>query len=115
WHIIFNSFYKLELIKEVTRKFFSPPPRTDSVLISIKQKKPNRFEKIVRSIVLQDDKKLKNSIIKTFRDEFKLTNNQAKDKLFELLIPENILEKNVDYLSNKQFIFVIEKLRNLPS
>lgn len=111
WHYIISSYYKISLIKEVSRSLFSPVPRTDSVLISIEPKTPDKSERLIRSLTLQDDKKLKNALIELFRDEFKLTNNQAKEKLFSLLIPENILDKNVDYLSNKQFIFIIEKLR----
>ena len=113
WSFIVNSFYQIKSIKEISRNLFNPPPRTDSVLITLEPKEPNSFEKIIISLELQDDKKLKNALIKIFRDEFKLTNNLAKDKIFNLFMQGNILEKNVNYLSNKQFIFIVEKLKSL--
>ena len=112
WSIIINSFYKVKLIKAIPRSLFNPVPKTNSVLISFEPKKPDKFELITKLIVLQGDKKLKNAIIKIFRDKLKLTNNEAKNRLFDLFIPQNILERNIDYLSNKQFMYVVNKIKS---
>ncbi len=108
WSLIIPEFFDISLIETIPRDKFEPKPRVDSVLIKIKESEVKN--KNLRGFILQDDKKVKNAIVKSLRDNG-LTNKQAKDKLTELNIPGGILEKSVDYLSNKQFFFVVEKLK----
>ncbi len=105
WNIISNIFFDIEKISDVSRDSFKPKPKTDSVILKFKNRKTklNEFEKIIKEIVLQDDKKLKNAIMYALVRIKGLTKKQAKEIIFDYKLPPNIFEKNVDYLSNKQF------------
>jgi len=106
WSIIIPEFFKVIKLMEVPKASFEPRPRTTSVLIKLTPKKKN---KVIHKLILQSDKKLKNALLKIYWDS-NLTKKQAKEKIESLSIPESILEKNLDYLSNKQFELVYKQI-----
>ncbi len=109
WSIIIPIFFNVEKIMDVPKESFEPKPRTNSVLIKLKiRKKLNKKERLIREFVLQDDKKVKNALIYSLKRINKLTKRQAKEKIN---IPLDLLEKNVDNLSNKQFKIIYDKLK----
>tara|TARA_Y100000310_G_C20680077_1_gene815399 strand:- start:2331 stop:3071 length:741 start_codon:yes stop_codon:yes gene_type:complete len=105
WNLIGNIFFDIEKISDVSRDSFEPKPKTDSVILKFKKRKTklSNFEKIIKEIVLQDDKKLKNALMYALVRVEGLTKKQAKEIIFDYKLPQSIFEKNVDYLSNKQF------------
>lgn len=107
-HTLTNLFFDIEKICEVSKEDFSPQPNVESVLIKLTKKKIEN--KLLAEIFLQDDKKLKNALIYAFVRAENLTKKQAKEKIENLGIPERLLERNVDYLSNVQFKILLEKL-----
>lgn len=107
-HALTNLFFDVEKICEVSKEDFSPQPNVESVLIKLTKKKIEN--KLLAEIFLQDDKKLKNALIYAFVRAENLTKKQAKEKIERLGIPERLLERNVDYLSNNQFKILLEKL-----
>lgn len=106
WSVIISQFYEVIKLADVSKNSFQPKPRTDSVLIKLIPKEKN---KPINKFVLQSDKKLKNALLKILLDSG-LTKKQAKEKLREMKIPDLLLEKNVGYLSNKEFRLVYRKL-----
>nr|MBA4405302.1 hypothetical protein [Nanoarchaeum sp.] len=104
-NIISKTFFEIEKIMDVPKENFTPKPRVNSVIIKITKRKDglNNEEKIIKEILLQDDKKLKNALIYAFVRAENLTKKQAKEKIDKMKIPAESLEKNVNQLSNIQF------------
>ncbi len=114
WNAILNAFYHIVLIREVSKENFEPQPRVNAVIIKLQWKQLlTPQEKIIQLFIFQDDKKVKNAIIKILRDEKKLANQQSKEELASLNIPEALQEKNVYHLSNEEFHDVLDRLNSL--
>jgi 16S rRNA (adenine1518-N6/adenine1519-N6)-dimethyltransferase len=109
---IAEIFFKIEKIAEVSKDSFNPPPKTKSVILRIKKRGSNlnKKDKIIKEFILQDDKKVKNALIYSFIRVNGLTKKQAREKIYELNLPPKIYEKNVDYLSNRQFGLILKVL-----
>ena len=114
WSVIAKIFFDIKKIKDVSKECFNPKPRVDSVLIKLKKRKSKLtiIEKIIKEFVLQDDKKVKNALKFAIKRVEILTKNQAEERMYKLGIPLNLFEKNVDYLSNEQFMIVYNKIIN---
>ena len=92
-HPIFSTFLNIEILKEVPKTAFNPPPRVTSAVVKIT---PNTEESekqfIVRKMYWQRDKKLRNGLRETIIDFYgwkfyqEITKKQA--------------EKIIDSLSN---------------
>lgn len=114
WKTIIQLFYKISKIQDVPKESFSPKPRVKSTLFKlekqIKQLTPS--QQILKEVILQDDKKLKNALIKAIKDNTEKKKYEATAITKELL-PETILNKNVDFLSNKQFELLAFSINNI--
>jgi 16S rRNA (adenine1518-N6/adenine1519-N6)-dimethyltransferase len=112
WAIITPLFFDIEKIVDVPRSCFEPEPRTDSVLVRLKKRKSQLSpkEQMLKELILQDDKKLINALITGFARIGKLTQKQAKEKVSDLKLAENLLDKRVEHLSNRQFMAVYCKI-----
>jgi 16S rRNA (adenine1518-N6/adenine1519-N6)-dimethyltransferase len=112
WSVIANVFFEISKIADVPRVAFRPRPRTDSVVISLRKRQSqlSTREQITKEFVLQDDKKVFNALAESFVRTQKLTQKQAKAKVFELSLPEELLDKKVAYLSERQFMAVYAAL-----
>ncbi|MBN2052854.1 hypothetical protein JW756_05095 [Candidatus Woesearchaeota archaeon] len=112
WGIIAPLFYDATEIISVPPHCFEPEPRVDSVVVLIEKRNSpiSKQEKLMKELVLQDDKKLSNALINSFTRVEGLTQKQAKEKVSKLGIDEKLLEKRVMHLSNVQFIQVSSKL-----
>ncbi len=110
--IISRIFFDIKKIKDVPRECFNPRPRVDSVLIKLKKRKSKitKIEQIIKEFILQNDKKVKNALKFAIKRVEILTKNQAEDIMYKLGIPLNLFEKNVDYLSNEQFMIIYDKI-----
>jgi len=98
---IAHSSFTIRHLLDILPESFSPPPRVIScTFILDKKESPDPEEHLLASIFKQHDKKLKNAIIKTFRDELSYTNKEAKEK--EALLGLNTVEEEgtVAKLSN---------------
>ncbi|RJQ17616.1 hypothetical protein C4573_01400 [Candidatus Woesearchaeota archaeon] len=99
-----QCFFDVEKMQDVSRKAFYPEPRTDSVVVKLTRKKRSDFEEALHKLVLQDDKKIKNGLLKLF--EKKKTKKEMK-KLFE----EKFFDKKMYELSNEEFFSFIDVLK----
>jgi len=74
--IVTREFFNVELIQEIPKSAFKPSPRVKSALITLK---PNNKESVLKKLVLLDEKRIKNAIIKAY--EGTKTKKQAKELL----------------------------------
>ena len=104
--ILAKEFYDVELIKAIPKKAFFPHPRVDSALILMKPKKPTN--PLLRELVLQSDKKIKNALEKALESNY--TQREVKEKLKPL---EPLASEKITQLSNEEFAKLIQFLSKL--
>jgi 16S rRNA (adenine1518-N6/adenine1519-N6)-dimethyltransferase len=114
WNIIARSFFDIVKIMDVSRDCFDPRPKTDSVLVKFKRRTDqlSPIEQLICELMLQSDKKLKNALMYSLSRVTKMTKKQAKTAITALDLP-NLLEKNVDALSNEQFLSFYSQLSRM--
>ena len=112
WAVIGKIFLDIKKIKDVPPTTFEPEPKTDSVIVKLTKRKKelNAKEKVIRELILQDDKKTKNAIIYALVKAGEMTKKQAKEKVKKMGLNETLLERNSDRLSSEQFSAVIEQI-----
>jgi len=115
WSIITPLFYSFEKKLDVPPTAFDPAPKTVSCIIVFNRRKEefSVTEHILKEFVLQDDKKVKNALKYSFVRVLGLTKKQADEKLYGLTLPPGLYEQNVDYLSSKNFLLIVDKLQSL--
>jgi 16S rRNA A1518/A1519 N6-dimethyltransferase RsmA/KsgA/DIM1 with predicted DNA glycosylase/AP lyase activity len=91
-------------------------PKVDSCVISVYRKKElTKFQSIILSIFNQEDKLLKNALIKIFWNELEHTKKEAKSIISKMNIDEKTLLTNVSVLSNEQFVSVANELKKIDN
>jgi 16S rRNA (adenine1518-N6/adenine1519-N6)-dimethyltransferase len=119
-----NSFFKISFAFKVDKNTFIPPPKTESVIITLsclsKEDYEKAFEKfILREIFLQRKKKLKNALMEAIINMQKqifsrpFTKNMARKMIREMAFNTSLLEKRSENLTFNEVIEIIEKLRIL--
>ncbi len=99
-----DVFYEFNPIAEIDRTCFSPFPKVNSWLITLKRKK----EDLLQRIIVKKGK-LKNSIMHSLV-EIGRTKNQAREMIKQMNILENVLEKFDDKITGEIIIKLKEKL-----
>ena len=113
-HYFINSHFEVDEIFEISGDKFTPKTKVKSVCILIKPKKTKtEFEKFLLLWFLKYNRNVKNSLIFSFVDFFNISKKESFEKFNELNINEKFHSKKVDYLSNRQFIYLIKKLEKL--
>lgn len=112
WAVIGKIFFDIKKIKKVPPSSFDPEPRVDSAIVLFKKrtKELNDAERMIKEIVLQDDKKTKNALMHAFMRVRAMTKRQARAAIAAMGLDTETLDRNSDALSNEQFKTVIEKL-----
>ncbi|MFH0701015.1 MAG: rRNA adenine N-6-methyltransferase family protein [Candidatus Woesearchaeota archaeon] len=112
WSVIGRLFFDISKVMDVSRNCFDPKPRVDSVLMKIEPRKKELTdkEKILKELVLQEDKKLKNALMFSIMRVKNLTKKQAKEIIDKILFPKELWNKRVTHLSNVQFRLFYEKM-----
>ena len=92
--LIMPLFFKIDLLEEVPESAFDPKPKVKSAIIKLI---PLNKKSIIQEIYLQQDKKLKNALIKSIKRIKKISNKDIKS-------PElNFLDKKVYTLNQKEW------------
>ncbi|GIU68922.1 MAG: dimethyladenosine transferase [Candidatus Woesearchaeota archaeon] len=113
--IIANELYNIEVLNIISPKAFNPMPRVNSALISIEQKDIDSIDKIsliYKELVLLDNKKLRNAVIKIMKG----TKKEIKNKINSVVntnIYRKIFDKKLYQLSNEEFILFDKILRKI--
>ncbi len=113
WGIISKLFFEVEKLMDVPKGYFEPSPRTDSVLIKIipRKKLLSENEKIMKELILQDDKKLRNALLFALVRVKGLTKNQAREECEKIKLNKEWWDKRVMHLSGVQFGKVMKEIR----
>jgi 16S rRNA (adenine1518-N6/adenine1519-N6)-dimethyltransferase len=132
--ILVNTFFKPKLKGYVEKQNFFPPPRTTSAIITLETKTKNDIlndqtaylfkeiflsshrgtliKNILReSIIRYKQYLLTGSNNKTRR--FLITKNEAREIIKELHLPNEILDKSVEQLTNDEFKILFRELQKL--
>lgn len=113
WSIIIQSFYEINKIKTVPKEKFNPPPKAESIIISFNKKKNlTKKEILIREIILQSDKKLKNALMYSFKRVFDASKRDARSMIDSMETEQKVLEKRVAILSNKEFKQLLNRIDN---
>ena len=112
WSTIGKLFFTVKKIADVSREAFTPKPRTDSVLFVLEKRTIflSKDEELIKTFILQTDKKVKNALVSSLHKMYSLTQNQAKNAVDTFTLSPTLLEKSVDTLSNTQFYTIIQAL-----
>ena len=112
WHEIGSLFFDIGKVLELKKEVFEPRPRVTATLVLLKRRKKRltKKERLLKEFVLQYDKKVKNGLKCSLMRCKNYTKKEAKTYVTKLKIPERLLEKSVDHLSNRQFYTVYNKL-----
>ena len=109
---ISKVFFGIEKISDVPRDAFEPEPGVDSLLVSITKRKSelDQKEQIIKKIVQQDDKLIKNALMYAFMRVKNCTKKQAREEIAKLGLKEDILEENVWHLPNEGFKEAVKRI-----
>lgn len=109
-------FYDMEQLQPVSRSSFDPPPHVDSILLKFIRKDTgalDRTQYILRELILQSDKKVKNALRDTLMTSEKIPKKAAVDKMMALGLRDEILNKSILSLSEGRFRKLREALQSL--
>ncbi|HLD02545.1 MAG TPA: rRNA adenine N-6-methyltransferase family protein [Candidatus Nanoarchaeia archaeon] len=115
WHLIIQLFYDFRLVQMIGKDAFEPEPRTQAALIEFTPRRSglSAHEEILREIILQGDKKLKNALVYSLLRLNKLTKKQASDKIAKLDISDDVLYDKVWHISSEDFLEVARKIEKI--
>jgi len=99
-----NEFFDIKKIRDIGREKFEPMPNVDSVLVELTQNKTG--DKILKSIYLQQDKKLKNALREAIVEALGKTKKQANEMIKGMKITDKTINKNVRMLSYHELKYV---------
>jgi len=105
--ILSNELYNVEVLKKIHPKSFRPMPRVESALVMLEQKDIDIVDRpaiIYKELVLLDDKKLRNALIKVLSRKKKELRQKLNNKLFD---------KRLYQLSNNEFLQLDNILRDI--
>lgn len=118
--LLLNSTFEIDFLKEVSRDLFYPSPSTDAAILRLTKRQyteNNIFLHFTKSLLLQEDKKLKNAIlealIKSYEEVLrrKLTKREAKKLVENLGLSKNLLEEKVASIASKDLIYILDLIR----
>ena len=118
WHYYINSFYNIEKILDIAGNAFNPPAKTSSTLVKLSLKNKNELTKndiLIQTIFSKKNRNTKNTIIFSLV-ELNFTKKQAKEIFNTKFNLSPIIEKTkFDNISNKDFLIILNKLKNIIS
>lgn len=110
--LIANSFYEINVIRKIDRKEFTPQPRVNSFLVTLKKKtKISKIDKIMLDISIGKGK-IKNSIIHALMKS-QMTKREAKSIVAKIDIHDSILEKPALKITSKLFLRIKSSLEDV--
>lgn len=109
--LIAPLFFKTEVLEGVTKKAFTPRPKTKSAIIMLTPREEESLsvvDIILRKFVLFNHMKTKNALRESLVYGLKLTKNKARNIIEALSLDSAMFDKNSDLLSFEEF----KKLKN---
>ncbi len=120
-HPIFTAFLNIEIVQDVPKEAFTPPPKVLSAIIKITPHTENDVNAFIRrKLYLQRDKKLKNGLLETIIDAYNLKHKErlpkkkAQEILDSLDLPViSLLEKPIGRLHLEDYTNLAKKVEKL--
>ena len=113
WKYFINAFYNVELIEEVLGSKFSPPTKVKSVFVKLTIKKlVSQVDVFYQNLWEKRKRYTKNALIFALVDTYDLTKSEAEEKVGNMILnnKEELLQKNLENLSNSEFKEIMDKL-----
>lgn len=118
--LLVNSFFNVEYIESIDKCSFNPEPRVTSAMIKLTHKNRNELltDKkmfIFREMFFNRKRKLKNNLIESLIEYYKLndkvlTKKESKKIVNTFNISDNILDKEMEQLSNLEYNIIYESI-----
>lgn len=113
WYYFVNSFYNVEVIKEIPGNSFEPPAKTMSVLLILKLKETKeKCDIFYQTLFSKKERSLQNALIFTLVDLGK-TKKEAKEIISKINIDNNIKNKKLLNISNEEFLKFNESIKSI--
>ena len=104
--LLTNSFFNVEKLEDIEPSSFEPQPRTLSGIIKLSPVKLNKIKDkkrfIIRQLFFYRDMKIKNALKEAIISYDNCSQREAKEKINELNIEEDILEDKMETISNEK-------------
>lgn len=112
--LLTNCFFKAEYIMDITPEAFNPMPHVMSSIITLipikKEDLTNYKLQVFREVFFNRTKKIKNSLIDAYILLNKLNNREAKAKVQDMNLSNEILNGNIENLSNERINQIYESI-----
>ena len=118
--LLVNSFFYVEYIESIDKSSFNPEPRVTSAMIKLTHKNRNvlltdKKMFIFREMFFNRKRKLKNNLIESLIEYYKLndkvlTKKESKKIVNTFGISDNILDKEMEQLSNLEYNIIYESI-----
>lgn len=110
WKYFVTAFYNVKLIDEVLGNLFTPPTKVKSAIVKLELKEEFSNENLFyQNLFQRRDRNTKNAIIFSLV-ELGLTKKEAKEKLSELNLDKETLNKKLENISNGEFMKITQIL-----
>ncbi len=112
-HPIFSAFFNINIIKDVPKEAFFPPPKVLSAIITITPiQNPTDAQFLIQKLHLQRDKKLRNGLRDALIDVYQRRNKKlTKKQALEMIKKFHFSEKTSDTLIAKLPLEVYEWIK----
>ena len=116
--ILVHTFYKPEIIAMVNKKYFNPPPRTQSAILKLTPRLAADYQNkklfLLRHLFLTAHfgTLLKNSLMAGLIkfENNKLTKNEARKIISKFNVSDRILNKQFEQLNNEEYFSLFQSL-----
>ena len=114
WHYFVNSSYDVELINHIAGNAFTPKAKTMSVLLLLTLKnKQTKKEEFFMNLFSKSKRNTKNALQFTLVDTFAMAKKDAKEIIDKLELSNRCSDKNLENLSNEEFVKITDKIFEL--
>lgn len=107
-----QSFFKIETLLRIEKDAWHPRPDTASMVLRLTPKKSEGADFLLREMILQDDKKLKNALREALVKTEGKTKKSAKSGIDKFKLSESLLEKKISEMSLEDVLSVVKRFVN---
>lgn len=109
--LLTNTYFALKELMTIAPDAFNPKPRVMSKLVKITPKKDkSALDVILETLYDLDAKLIKNSLLEAFIKLNNITKKESKIIVLNLNLPEEILNKQFNLISNEELKCLYEKI-----
>lgn len=119
-HPLFEAFFKVEVIREITKEHFYPVPDVKSAVLVLERKdlaEMTYWNRVVRELYFQREKKLKNGLREAlinvhFKDKKEQLNKKQANQMIESYkFSSGFMEKIIGSLKREDYLKIEEKFK----